>query len=117
MAKARTVHRCTECGAEVKRVFHPPAVHFKGSGFYNTDYGRKRGGGSSETDGSNGGDGQWVDQTQDHSEDEKQAQGSEVLAEPGGQAHQRIPYKLGMNCTMRSMSLIPTKGAIMPPTP
>jgi putative FmdB family regulatory protein len=32
---------CTVCGAPVQRVFHPVAVHFKGSGFYNTDYGRK----------------------------------------------------------------------------
>jgi putative FmdB family regulatory protein len=30
---------CTVCGAPVQRVFHPVAVHFKGSGFYNTDYG------------------------------------------------------------------------------
>src|SRR3954449_5223911 len=36
---------CEQCGAPVQRVFHPIAVHFKGSGFYNTDYGtakRKR---------------------------------------------------------------------------
>ena len=33
---------CQECGAPVERVFHPVAVHFKGSGFYTTDYGRKR---------------------------------------------------------------------------
>jgi predicted nucleic acid-binding Zn ribbon protein len=26
----------------VERVFHPVAVHFKGSGFYNTDYGTRR---------------------------------------------------------------------------
>ena len=32
---------CTICGAPVQRVFHPVAVHFKGSGFYATDYGRK----------------------------------------------------------------------------
>jgi putative FmdB family regulatory protein len=31
---------CPECGAPVERVFHPIAVHFKGSGFYSTDYGR-----------------------------------------------------------------------------
>ena len=31
---------CTVCGAPVQRVFHPVAVHFKGSGFYTTDYGR-----------------------------------------------------------------------------
>jgi len=39
------VTACEECGAPVQRVFHPIAVHFKGSGFYNTDYGtakRKR---------------------------------------------------------------------------
>lgn len=33
---------CQECGAPVKRVFHPVAVHFKGSGFYNTDYGTRK---------------------------------------------------------------------------
>jgi putative FmdB family regulatory protein len=32
---------CSTCEAPVQRVFHPVAVHFKGSGFYNTDYGRK----------------------------------------------------------------------------
>jgi putative FmdB family regulatory protein len=33
---------CNICGAPVQRVFHPVAVHFKGSGFYNTDYGKKK---------------------------------------------------------------------------
>ena len=33
---------CTTCSAPVQRVFHPVAVHFKGSGFYNTDYGTRR---------------------------------------------------------------------------
>jgi predicted nucleic acid-binding Zn ribbon protein len=36
------VTTCEECGAPVQRVFHPVAVHFKGSGFYNTDYGTAR---------------------------------------------------------------------------
>jgi hypothetical protein len=54
------VEKCEVCGAPVHRVFHPVAVHFKGSGFYNTDYGKqKRAGGS--TDGvasnNNSGDG------------------------------------------------------------
>jgi putative FmdB family regulatory protein len=35
---------CSTCEAPVQRVFHPVAVHFKGSGFYNTDYGKKKGG-------------------------------------------------------------------------
>jgi len=38
---------CQECGAPAVRVLHSPAVHFKGSGFYNTDYGKKKGGGAS----------------------------------------------------------------------
>jgi putative FmdB family regulatory protein len=33
---------CQVCGAPVQRVFHPVAVHFKGSGFYNTDYGTRK---------------------------------------------------------------------------
>lgn len=37
---------CQECGAPAQRVLHPVAVHFKGSGFYNTDYGKKKGGAS-----------------------------------------------------------------------
>jgi putative FmdB family regulatory protein len=34
--------KCEVCGAPVEKVFHPVSVHFKGSGFYNTDYGTKR---------------------------------------------------------------------------
>ncbi len=53
-----------ETGVPVERVFHPIAVHFKGKGFYNTDYGtRKRNAeeaasgeskGSSSSDGAGG---------------------------------------------------------------
>jgi len=31
-----------ETGEPVERVLHAPAVHFKGSGFYNTDYGTRK---------------------------------------------------------------------------
>ena len=33
---------CETCQAPVERVFHPVAVHFKGKGFYNTDYGTRK---------------------------------------------------------------------------
>jgi putative FmdB family regulatory protein len=33
---------CEVCQAPAARVLHAPAVHFKGSGFYNTDYGTKK---------------------------------------------------------------------------
>jgi putative FmdB family regulatory protein len=42
---------CQECGAPAERVLHPVAIHFKGSGFHNTDYGKKKtgaNGGSSD---------------------------------------------------------------------
>jgi len=31
-----------DTGQPVQRVLHAPAVHFKGSGFYNTDYGTRK---------------------------------------------------------------------------
>ncbi len=31
-----------ETGDPVERVLHAPAVHFKGKGFYNTDYGTRK---------------------------------------------------------------------------
>jgi putative FmdB family regulatory protein len=43
---------CSTCEAPVQRVFHPVAVHFKGSGFYNTDYGKRKGSGSSSSESS-----------------------------------------------------------------
>ena len=40
------LRECEVCGAPAARVLTPPAIHFKGSGFHNTDYGTKRGGGN-----------------------------------------------------------------------
>ena len=34
--------KCEVCGSPCERVLHAPAVHFKGSGFYNTDYGTRK---------------------------------------------------------------------------
>jgi putative FmdB family regulatory protein len=57
---------CEQCGAPVHKVLSAPAVHFKGSGFYTTDYGRGKGartdaaangsGGSSDSSSSSSGD-------------------------------------------------------------
>ena len=44
------VQSCEVCGKPVQRVFHPVAVHFKGSGFYNTDYGKQRKGAGASSD-------------------------------------------------------------------
>lgn len=47
------VSECEQCAAPVERVFHPVAVHFKGSGFYTTDYAKK---GSASKPSSDGGE-------------------------------------------------------------
>jgi putative FmdB family regulatory protein len=49
------LHECQECGAPAARVLSAPAIHFKGSGFHNTDYGTRKGGnGASEGGGGSG---------------------------------------------------------------
>ena len=46
---------CEVCGAKASRVLFAPAIHFKGSGFHNTDYGSKwRGGGDDGGTGAGG---------------------------------------------------------------
>ena len=42
----RSIHddaltECPDCGGELRKVFAPPAISFKGSGFYATDHRRK----------------------------------------------------------------------------
>jgi len=47
--------KCETCGAgPVERVLYPVAVHFKGSGFYSTDYGRSRKPRKDSSDGAGG---------------------------------------------------------------
>ncbi|HLH68038.1 MAG TPA: FmdB family zinc ribbon protein [Candidatus Dormibacteraeota bacterium] len=42
---------CSECGGALHKLLYPVGVHFKGSGFYTTDY---KGNGSASRDGSGG---------------------------------------------------------------
>ena len=50
---------CEKCGGHLRKVLHPVAIHFKGSGFYTTDYGkgsgRRSGGRESGSDESSSG--------------------------------------------------------------
>jgi putative FmdB family regulatory protein len=50
------VETCEVCGAPVERVFHPVAVHFKGKGFYTTDYAKKAKAGAGKDGDSSSGD-------------------------------------------------------------
>jgi putative FmdB family regulatory protein len=51
----KPVKKCPECGGRVEKLLSPPAVQFKGSGWYVTDYARKSGG-SAESGASSNGD-------------------------------------------------------------
>jgi putative FmdB family regulatory protein len=42
---------CPECGGSLRKVFAPPAISFKGSGFYSTDHGQRKAKTSSESKG------------------------------------------------------------------
>lgn len=44
------LRECEVCGAPASRVLTPPAIHFKGSGFHNTDYGTRKGGGNGNSE-------------------------------------------------------------------
>jgi putative FmdB family regulatory protein len=63
---------CDICGeGPIEVVLYPVPVHFKGSGFYSTDYGR----GSRRRDGSEGGEGEGSkkDEKKGDKKDEKKA--------------------------------------------
>jgi predicted nucleic acid-binding Zn ribbon protein len=49
------VKECEVCGEPVRRLLFPVAVHFKGNGFYSTDYARKNALGTAGTNAPNGG--------------------------------------------------------------
>ena len=65
---------CETCGeGPVERVLYPVAVHFKGSGFYSTDYGRGSGKKETSKDGS-GSDGGEPKKTEEKTETKKAAE-------------------------------------------
>ena len=45
----KSVQICPKCGGQVKRLVSSPAIQFKGSGFYITDYGHKNSPSSQES--------------------------------------------------------------------
>jgi putative FmdB family regulatory protein len=45
----KSVQVCPKCGGQVKKLVSSPAIQFKGSGFYITDYAHKNSPGSQES--------------------------------------------------------------------
>jgi putative FmdB family regulatory protein len=56
------VKKCPDCGGPVEQVLSAPAVQFKGSGWYVTDYAKKASGGTASSSG-NGESGSGGDST------------------------------------------------------
>jgi putative FmdB family regulatory protein len=50
------VKKCPDCGGPVEQVLSAPAVQFKGSGWYVTDYAKKSGGSASSSANGDSGD-------------------------------------------------------------
>ncbi len=50
------VKKCPECGGPIEQVISAPAVQFKGSGWYVTDYAKKSSTGSSSSSSNSNGD-------------------------------------------------------------
>ncbi len=87
---------CVKCGGPVHRLLFAPAIHFKGSGFHNTDYGTKKrpkdsdksggadagagagssGGSEGSSGGSGGGDGAAATKTKEATPKDRAARGT-----------------------------------------
>jgi putative FmdB family regulatory protein len=76
------VETCEVCGAPVERVFHPVAVHFKGSGFYSTDYKSKSS--SKDGDSSSSSDSSSSDSSSESSSKKSDSAGSDKAATSSG---------------------------------
>ncbi len=68
-----------ECGGEVARLLSPPALQFKGTGWYVTDYGRH--GTSSPHDGRNGKSGSTAE-TKKETKSESKSESKSATASP-----------------------------------
>ena len=86
---------CQECGAPAVRVLHPVAVHFKGSGFYNTDYGKKKKGAAAN--GGSEGSGESKGQSESSGESKSSDSKSSGDSKPKASTDQRLTALLAQS--------------------
>lgn len=72
---------CEQCDAPAVRVLHAPAVHFKGSGFYNTDYGTRKRAREKSAEGSSNGEGTAKSESSSKSDSPAKSDGGAKKAE------------------------------------
>ncbi len=75
--------KCMKCGGAIEQVISAPAVQFKGSGWYVTDYAKKgsSGGGTSSSSNSSDGDGGDKKSSDSKESDSKESKGSKETKE------------------------------------
>src|SRR5690242_19025037 len=64
------IKKCPECGGPVEQLLSPPAVQFKGSGWYVTDYGKGGSRASTSKDGEEGAKKEEKPKTEEHAKAE-----------------------------------------------
>jgi putative FmdB family regulatory protein len=82
--------KCQECGAPAERVLHPVAIHFKGSGFHNTDYGKKKTGANGSSSDSSSSEGSSSESSTDSSKDSSTSKSSDSKS---GSSDSKSPAK------------------------
>jgi putative FmdB family regulatory protein len=70
----KPIKKCPECGGSVEQTISAPAVQFKGSGWYVTDYAKKTQSSSSSSDG--GKDSKESKESKESKKDEKKSDSS-----------------------------------------
>lgn len=73
---------CEQCGGQLRKVLHPVAIHFKGSGFYTTDYGRGSGTGRPARESAESSSGADGDAGPEKPKPEKKAGAAEASGKP-----------------------------------
>ena len=77
------VKKCPECGGKVEQLISAPAVQFKGSGWYVTDYAKKPSGGSASKSESSDGK---SDSSKDSGKDSGTKKDSKPKTEPSSKS-------------------------------
>jgi putative FmdB family regulatory protein len=73
---ARHTRKCPECGGPIEQMISAPAVQFKGSGFYVTDYPKKSSGGSAASSSDSGPKAESKSESKTESKSESKKDGS-----------------------------------------
>jgi putative FmdB family regulatory protein len=80
------VKKCPDCGGKVEQMISAPAVRFKGSGWYVTDY-AKKGSGAPKSDSKSDSDGKG--DSKDSGSKDKDSGAKKVKAESGSKASEK----------------------------